>query len=65
MDFKINSRPLFTIIFKPKNGNFKTRDFSPLIEGVLAGVTPAIFQTKFLKVKNVFKGLFFCKIMSG
>ena len=35
---KINSRPLFTIIFKLKNGNFKTRDFSPLIEWVLAGV---------------------------
>ena len=25
-------------IFKLKNGNFKTRDFSPLIERVLAGV---------------------------
>ena len=32
------SRPFFTIIFKLKNGNFKTRDFSPLIERVLAGV---------------------------
>ena len=31
MNFKINSGPLFTIIFK-------TRDFSPLIERVLAGV---------------------------
>ena len=30
--------PLFTIIFKLKNDNFKTRDFSPLIERVLAGV---------------------------
>ena len=38
MNFKINSRPLFTIIFKPKNDNFKTRDFSPNIERVLAGV---------------------------
>ena len=38
MNFKINSRPLFTIIFKLKNVNFKTRDFSPLIERVLAGV---------------------------
>ena len=37
-NFKINSRPLFTIIFKLKNDNFKTRDFSPLIERVLAGV---------------------------
>ena len=26
------------LIFKLKNGNFKTRDFSPLIERVLAGV---------------------------
>ena len=38
MNFKINSRPLFNIIFKLKNDNFKTRDFSPLIERVLAGV---------------------------
>ena len=29
---------MFTIIFKLKNDNFKTRDFSPLIERVLAGV---------------------------
>ena len=36
MDFKIkNSRPLFTIIVKFKNDDFKTRDF---IERVLAGV---------------------------
>ena len=27
-----------TLIFKFKNGDFKTRDFSPLIERVLAGV---------------------------
>ena len=39
MNFKINSRLLFTIIFKVKNDNFKTRDFSPLIENVLTGVT--------------------------
>ena len=38
VNFKINSRPLFSIIFKVKNGNFMTRDFSPLIERVLAGV---------------------------
>ena len=38
MNFKINSRPLFTIIVKFKNDDFKTRDFSPLIERVLAGV---------------------------
>ena len=35
---KKKSRPFFIIIFKLKNGNFKTRDFSPLIERVLAGV---------------------------
>ena len=39
MNFKIEFRPLFIIIFKLKNDNFKTRDFSPLIERVLAGVT--------------------------
>ena len=38
MNFKINSRSLFTIIFKLKNDNLKTQDFSPLIERVLAGV---------------------------
>ena len=38
MNFKINSRPLFTVIFKLKNDIFKTRDFSLLIERVLAGV---------------------------
>ena len=38
VNFKINSRPLFTIIFKAKKVNFKTRDFRPLIEWVLAGV---------------------------
>ena len=32
------SRQLFTIIFKQKNCNFKTQDFSPLIKRVLAGV---------------------------
>ena len=37
MNFKINSRPFF----KLKNYNFKTRDFSPLIERVLAGVGAA------------------------
>ena len=38
MKFKINSRLLITVIFKLKNDNFKTRDFSLLIERVLAGV---------------------------
>ena len=38
VNFKINSRPFFTIIFKLKYGNFMTRDFSPLIKRVLAGV---------------------------
>ncbi len=31
VDFNKKSRPFFIIIFKLKNGNFKTRDFSPLI----------------------------------
>ena len=39
MNFKTNSTPLFTIIFKLKNNNFKTQDSSPLIERVLAGVS--------------------------
>ena len=34
----MNSRPLSNIIFKLKNDSFKTRDFSPLIERVPAGV---------------------------
>ena len=38
VNFKINSRPLFTIIFKLKNDNFKTRDFSLLIKRVITGV---------------------------
>ena len=38
VNFIINSRPFFSIIFKLKNGNFMTRDFSPLIERVLTGV---------------------------
>ena len=38
MDFKKKSRPFFAITFKLKSGDFKTRDFSPLIESVLAGV---------------------------
>ena len=42
VNFKINSRPLFTIIFKHKNDNFKTRDFIPLIESVLVGVLNAL-----------------------
>ena len=44
MNFKINSRPLFTVIFKLKNDNFKTQDFSPLIERVLIGVQTKIYQ---------------------
>ena len=46
MDFKKKSRPFFIIIFKLKNCNFKTRDFSPLIERVLAGVNTR--KTNFL-----------------
>ena len=39
VNFKINSRPRFTIIFKLKNDNSKTQDFSPHIERVLADVS--------------------------
>ena len=39
VNFKINSRPLFTIIFKLKNDSSETRDFRPLSERVLAGVS--------------------------
>ena len=38
MDFKKNLDHLSSSFFKLKNGDFKTRDFSPLIERVLAGV---------------------------
>ena len=41
VNFKINSRPLFAVIFKLKNDNFKTRDFSPLIKRVITGVSQA------------------------
>ena len=44
MNFKTNSRPLFTTIFKLKNDSLKTRDFSPLIGRVLAGVYEVNFQ---------------------
>ena len=37
MDFKKNLDHLSSF-FKLKNGDFKTQDFSPLIERVLAGV---------------------------
>ena len=50
MNFKINSRPLFTIILKLKNDNFKTRDFSPLIERVLAGVL-FLIQSEMVEAK--------------
>ena len=38
MNFKIKSLDHFLPSFLGKNGNFKTRDFSPLIRKVLAGV---------------------------
>ena len=44
MNFKINSRPFFTIILKIKNDNLKTRDFSPHIERVLAVVHGIILK---------------------
>ena len=52
MNFKINSGPLFTIIFKLINDNFKTRDFSLLIERVLAGVYTV---KKFRRIPHFFQ----------
>ena len=46
LNFKMNSRPRFTIILKAKIVNFKTRYLSPLIEWVLASVYP-IFSKLF------------------
>ena len=37
------SRPLFTIIFSLRNDNFKTRDFSQIIERGLASVSRMIY----------------------
>ena len=53
VNFKINSRPLFTIIFKLKNDNFMTRDFSPLIEWVLTGVPICIFSFTNVNLEKV------------
>ena len=58
VNFKINSRPLFTIIFKLKNRNFMTRDFSPLIKRVLAGVHKDwIVNLQFDSLENALKNL--------
>ena len=54
MNFKINSRPLFTIIFRLKNDNFKTHDFSPHIERVLAGVFSNYFAMLIIFSQNFF-----------
>ena len=40
--------------FKLKNDNFKTRNFSPLIERVLAGVSGKLENYQFLLVKRKF-----------
>ena len=57
MNFKINSRSLFTIIFKLKNHNLKTRDFSPLIERVLAGVDKVFLISLLLSQVRNFSSL--------
>ena len=57
VNFKINSRPLFTIIFKLKNVNFKTWDFSPLIPRVLSVVVINFELT--LSFNKKFKNWFF------
>ena len=43
MNFKMNSRTLFIIIFKLKNDNFKTQDFSLLVKRVITGVMCTAF----------------------
>ena len=58
MDSKKKSRPFFIIIFKLKNGNFKTRDFSPLIGRVLAGVYEVNFQ-RLVSMANLALSLIF------
>ena len=60
VNFKINSRQFFKIIFKLKNYNFKTRDFSPLIERVLAGVKKTNFSAHCTFIK---KWLIFTKLL--
>ena len=59
MNFKIDSRPPFTITFKLKNDNFKTRDFSPLIKRVLTGVQSfyIFIGTKFFEPNDLFEVL--------
>ena len=57
VNFKINSRPLSTIIFKLKNGNFMTRDFSPLIKRVLVGVMymSRLVYVNYIKSVKIFR----------
>ena len=50
MDFKKELDNFSSSIFKLKNGNFKTRDFSPLIEGVLASV---LYDLKLLSLSLI------------
>ena len=71
VDFKKNLDHLSSSFSKLKNGDFKTRDFSPLIERVLAGViclhggqfstlpfSPASYAPAFM-----FAGEYFCPIL--
>ena len=50
MNFKIKILDHFSPYFILKNGNFKTRDFSPLIERVLAGVKKEVERSQILTV---------------
>ena len=54
---KKKSRPFFIIIFQLKNGNFKTRDFSPLRKRVLAGVTRKFIKSTWLRSEMGIKKL--------
>jgi hypothetical protein len=58
VNFKIDYRPLFTIIFKLKKDNFKTRDFSPLIERVLAGVWEILSLEEDMIINRYFQEIF-------
>ena len=57
VDFKIKSLDNFLPSFLSKNGNFKTRDFSPLIKRVLAGVmddNTSVIKTRSLSILRGF-----------
>ena len=72
VDFKKKSRPFFILFLKLRNGNLKTRDFSPLIERVLTGVWCHVaqfaavcsFRAKLWRVflKPIWLRILFCNV---